>query len=69
MGASRAGRGAERWERSEAAAEAGVDGHRGAGELRRACSLGPPWYRNAVLGGAARYIPFLPALRLSEPRV
>lgn len=69
MGASRAGLGAERREQSEAAAEAGVDGHRGAGEPRRACSLGPPWSLNAASGGAARHTPFLPALRLSEPRV
>lgn len=68
-GASRAGGRAERWERSEAAAEAGVDGHRGAGEPRRACGLGPPWSSNAARGAAARHTPLSPALRLSEPRV
>lgn len=49
-GARRAGRGAERRRRSGAAAEAGVDGHRGAGEPRRGCSLGPPWSPNAAPG-------------------
>ena len=67
--ASRAERGAERREQSEAAAKAGVDGHRGAGEPRRACRLGPPWSSSAASGAAARHIPLLPALRLSEPHV
>ena len=68
-GASQAERGAERRERSEAAAKAGVDGHRGAGEPRRACRLGPPWSSSAASGAAARHTPLLPALRLSEPHV
>ncbi|CAI9155699.1 unnamed protein product [Rangifer tarandus platyrhynchus] len=68
-GASRTERGAERRERSEAAPKAGVEGHRGAGEPRQACSLGPPWSPSAASGAAARHTLLSPALRLSEPHV
>ncbi|CAM9585401.1 unnamed protein product [Rangifer tarandus platyrhynchus] len=68
-GASRTERGAERREWSEAAPKAGVEGHRGAGEPRQACSLGPPWSPSAASGAAARHTLLSPALRLSEPHV
>lgn len=67
--ASQAGRGAERRERSEAVAEARVDGHRGAGEPLRAGRLGSPRSPEAAPAAAALHTPLPPALRLSEPEV